>query len=103
VTGVLDGLGVASTIGGSIGSSFAGEPRSTIDIDMVASIADQHVRALLEALSPDFYVNEASLHRAIHDRSSANLIHQATQIKVDLFVAGGTPLDAQQLARSCSR
>jgi hypothetical protein len=99
VTGVLDGLGVANTIGGSIASSFAGEPRSTIDIDIVASIADQHVPALVEALSPDFYVNEASLRRAIRDHSSANLIHQATQIKVDLFVAGGTPLDLQQLAR----
>jgi hypothetical protein len=43
VTGVLDGLGVANTIGGSIASSFAGEPRSTIDIDIVASIADQHL------------------------------------------------------------
>ena len=32
-------------------------------------------------------------------RGCANLIHQATQIKVDLFIAGGTPLDAQQLAR----
>jgi hypothetical protein len=33
------------------------------------------------------------------DRSDTNLIHQATQLKVDLFVAGGTPLDARQLAR----
>ncbi len=31
--------------------------------------------------------------------SSTNLVHQATQLKVDLFVAGGTLLDAQQLAR----
>jgi hypothetical protein len=28
----LETLGVAATIGGSIPSSFAGEPRSTIDI-----------------------------------------------------------------------
>ena len=33
------------------------------------------------------------------DRSDTNLSHQATQLKVDLFVAGGTPLDARQLAR----
>jgi hypothetical protein len=26
-------------------------------------------------------------------------IHQATQLKVDIFVAGGTPLDEQQLRR----
>ena len=42
---------------------------------------------------------ESSLRRAIRERTSTNLIHEATQLKVDLFVAGGTPLDAQQLAR----
>jgi hypothetical protein len=31
--------------------------------------------------------------------SSANLIHQASMVKIDLFVAGGTPLDRQQIAR----
>ena len=28
------------TVGGSIASSFAGEPRSTVDIDIVAAIED---------------------------------------------------------------
>jgi hypothetical protein len=37
--------------------------------------------------------------RAVRERSSTNLIHQATQLKIDLFVAGGTPLDEQQLRR----
>jgi len=99
VTAVLDRLGITHTIGGSIASSFAGEPRSTVDIDIVAGIRDQHVAAVVEALAPDFYVNEGSLRRAVRERGSTNLIHQTTQIKVDLFVAGGTPLDAQQLAR----
>jgi hypothetical protein len=51
------------------------------------------------ALDPDFYVDEAAVQRAIQRRSSVNLIHQATAIKVDLFIAGGTPLDEQQLNR----
>ena len=54
---------------------------------------------LVDALSIDFYIDPESLRRAIRAKSSANLIHHATQYKVDLFVAGGTPLDAQQLAR----
>ena len=62
VSRVLEGLAIPHTVGGSIASSFAGEPRSTIDIDVVVAI-------------------------------------QATQLKVDLFVAGGTPLDQQQLER----
>ena len=44
-------------------------------------------------------MDETSLRRAIRERSSTNLIHHATQLKVDLFMAGGTPLDTQQLAR----
>jgi hypothetical protein len=76
-----------------------GEPRSTIDIDIVAAIDDRHVEGLVAALGHDFYVDPESVRRAIRTRSSTNLIHLATQYKVDLFVAGGTPLDAQQLAR----
>ncbi len=98
----LDELGILHTVGGSIASSFAGEPRSTVDIDIVAAIEDRHVEALVVALSPEFYVDADALRRAIRTHSSANLIHQATQLKVDLFVAGGTPLDARQLARRLS-
>jgi hypothetical protein len=47
VTRQLDALGIAHTIGGSIASSFAGEPRSTIDIDIVAAINEAHVPALV--------------------------------------------------------
>jgi hypothetical protein len=99
VTCTLDSLGIAHTIGGSIASSFAGEPRSTIDIDIVAAIEERHIPALVEALSPAFYVDDEALRRAVRMRSSANLIHLETMLKVDLFVAGGTPLDSQQLAR----
>ncbi len=99
VARALDALGIVHTIGGSIASSIAGEPRSTVDIDIVAALRDSDVSALLSALSADFYVNEEALRRAVREHSSANLIHQATQVKVDIFVAGGTPLDEQQLHR----
>jgi hypothetical protein len=95
----LDAMQILHTIGGSIASSFAGEPRSTVDIDFVVALEERHVEALVAALSAEFYVDADALRRAIRTRSSTNLIHQATQLKVDLFVAGGTPLDARQLAR----
>ena len=50
VVRVLDSLGIPNTIGGSIAASFAGEPRSTIDIDIVAAIEERHVPALVAAL-----------------------------------------------------
>jgi hypothetical protein len=99
VSQALDSIGAVHTIGGSLAASFAGEPRATIDIDVVASLDEFHADQLVAALSGAFYIDATSLKRAIRERSSTNLIHDATQIKVDLFVAGGTPLDAQQLAR----
>jgi hypothetical protein len=99
VSRTLAGLGVVHTIGGSLAASFAGEPRSTIDIDVVAALEGFHADPLVAALSDAFYVDDTSLRRAIRERSSTNLIHHATQLKVDLFIAGGTPLDTQQLAR----
>lgn len=99
VARVFEALGIQHTIGGSIASSFAGEPRSTVDIDFVAAMDESQIPALVNALSADFYVDDASLRRAIRARSSTNLIHHTTQLKVDIFVAGGTPLDQQQLQR----
>jgi hypothetical protein len=95
----LEQLDVRYTIGGSIASSIAGEPRSTIDIDIVAAIGEGHIPALVAVLSSRFYVDEEALRRAVRTRSIANLIHHATQLKVDIHVAGGTPMDDLQLQR----
>jgi|SRR5688572_7747492 len=95
VVDVLERLGIANTIGGSIAASFAGEPRSTVDIDVVAALEESQVAPLVAALSPDFYVDEDAVRRAIRNRSSVNVIHNATMLKVDIFVAGGTPLDVR--------
>jgi hypothetical protein len=99
VTRVLDRLGIVHTIGGSIAASFAGEPRASIDIDIVAALDESRMADLVSAFASDFYIDEEALRRAIRGRTSTNLVHHATQLKIDLFIAGGTPLDAQQLAR----
>ena len=99
VSRALDRLGILHTVGGSIASSFAGEPRATVDIDMVAAITEENAEALVSALCHDFYIDAEAVGRAIRTRTSVNLIHRATQLRVDLFVAGGTPLDMRQLAR----
>ena len=99
VVGHLEALGIAHTVGGSLASSFAGEPRSTVDIDIVAALQERHIAPLVSRLGAAFYIDAEALRRAIRMRASANLVHHETQLKVDLFVAGGTPLDARQIAR----
>jgi hypothetical protein len=99
VAAALEALGIAYSIGGSLAGSFAGEPRATLDIDMVVALDAAHVPALVRALENDFYIDSAALHRAVIERGTTNLIHQVTSIKVDLFIAGGTPLDDELLHR----
>ena len=99
VADALEALGIKYTIGGSLASSMSGEPRSTLDVDMVVAIGAVDVPPLADALQGSFYVNVDALQRAVRERSTVNLIHDETSIKIDLFVAGSTPIDEMQLAR----
>jgi hypothetical protein len=96
---VLESLGLPYSIGGSIASSFSGEPRSTLDIDIVVSLDNATVDRLVEQLEGEFYIDGEALRRAVHRRSTTNLIHRTTSLKVDLFIAGGSPLDDELLRR----
>ncbi len=99
VADALERCGVRYVVGGSVASSISGEPRSTLDVDIVVAVDDEHVDALIEALGDGFVVDDVALRRAIGRRSSMNIFHEASATKIDLFVAGGTPLDAIQLER----
>ena len=99
VADALETCGLLYLVGGSLSSSLSGEPRSTLDIDLVVAMSEKDVEPLVAALGHGFYVEPEALRRAIQKRSSANLIHFASSMKVDIFVAGGTPLDREQLER----
>lgn len=98
VTDALDGCGIRYTIGGSLASSFSGEPRASIDVDIVVDLTEDGVDAFVAALGAGFYADADSLRRAARDRSTVNLIHHASGVKIDLFVAG-SPLEGRQLER----
>lgn len=99
VADALDALGIRYTVGGSLASSMSGEPRSTLDVDIVVALTEVEVAPLVAALETEFYASEDALRRAVRERSTANLVHHQTSIKVDLFVVGATPLDEIQLTR----
>lgn len=91
----LERCGVHYLVGGSLASSVRGEPRS----NLVVSLKFDQVEPLLALLRDDFCADPENLREAVRTRSSANLIHQGTSTKVDLFVLGGSPLDEEQMAR----
>ena len=94
----LNRAAIRYTVGGSLASSFSGEPRASIDVDIVVDMAATQIAPFIAALGDQFYADAAALGRAVATRTSTNLIHQASGIKVDLFVAGSL-LDARQLER----
>ena len=99
VADALESCGVRYVIGGSLASSISGEPRSTLDVDIVVEMSEADVPRVVAALTPEFEVDEAAVMRAVRSHASVNVFHRSTAIKVDLFIAGGTPLDAQQMER----
>jgi len=99
VASALDDVGITHSIGGALASSFSGEARFTQDVDIVVDLTPDQVGALVSALGPDFYADVDALQRAARTRSSVNVIHISTSIKVDLFVVGGSPFDQMQLLR----
>lgn len=97
VASILERLDIPYFAGGSVASSFHGELRSTNDVDLIADLQDAHVRPLLAALRDEYYVSEEAMREALRSGSSFNAIHLPTALKVDLFVAGRDPFNAERL------
>jgi len=96
----LDTLGIPWVIGGSVASSVHGEARSTQDIDVVMAIELRAVDILAAALARAYYVDRDVMREAVRSGGggSFNAVHVAGAIKVDCFVAGRDPFEAERLA-----
>ena len=95
---LLDHAGVPYSIGGSIASSYFGEPRSTADVDMLVDLPWDRIPTLTAALTPSFYYDEPSIRDAVSRHGTFQALHLETYTKFDLFVAGGSELDADEMA-----
>jgi hypothetical protein len=93
----LDALGVAWVTGGSIASSVHGEPRSTQNVDMVVALLARHVTPFVKAMRRDYYVEEEAMRLALTAGGSFNAVHFTSAIRVDFFVAGDDPFEAERL------
>lgn len=96
----LEELGVPYHIGGSVASSLYGLPRLTIDVDLVADLRLGHVRPLIKRLQTTCYIAEDMVRDAITRRSSFNIIHQDTILKVDVFIPKSRLFDQEELRRA---
>ena len=96
---LLDRLGVTWYVGGSVASKVHGRFRATNDIDVIADLREQHAVAVREALEADHYVDEETIREAVRHRSSFNLVHFGTGLKIDVFVAPDSGYETSVRAR----
>jgi hypothetical protein len=99
VVAAFDTLAVEYLVGGSVASSVFGEPRQTLDADLIARLLGRHAKPLVEKLSQEFYADLPAIETAIQTQGSFNLIHLETVTKVDVFVRWRDPFGQSQFAR----
>ena len=99
VARALDELELPYLVGGSLASSTYGEARTTQDVDVLVDLDADALESLLDRLGSAFYADDERARRAIESGSSFNAIHLATMSKIDLFIAGGEPMNRNQLDR----
>lgn len=96
---IFESLEIPYLIGGSVASSILGEPRATLDVDMVADLQLFYVAPLLEIMTGEFYIDEVMVKDAIEYKSSFNVIHLDSMHKVDIFVLSNQPLAQVKMQR----
>jgi len=87
ITTTLEGLRIPDFVGGSVASSIRGVWRTTLDVDLIASVGAQQATALVGALGPEWYADPAEIQRSIELGRAFNLIYIKNATKVDIFPA----------------
>src|SRR5439155_14363490 len=82
-----------------VASSVFGEPRQTVDADLVARLLARQAEPLVERLAGQFYAHLPAIITAIRTQGCFNLIHLETMTKVDVFVRWRDPFGQSQFAR----
>lgn len=99
VARALESVGVGYFLGGSMASSFQGQPRLTNDLDFVVRLRSQDIEPFKKALGPDFEVDELALLEAARTKRSWNIFHLPTVTRVDLFVVKDGEYDTEEFLR----
>ena len=92
VIDVLNRLEISYMVGIGFAAILYGEPRLTIDVDVVVNIKLGQVRSLVAAFPiPDYYASEESIRDSLQRRYPFNIIPPATGAKIDLVPLPGDP------------
>ena len=97
---MLTSLGIRYVIGGSVAATIYGEPRATLDLDVVIEADGSTALKLVERLRAEFYVEEEDALQAVRYGTSFNAIHYDAGLKIDFFIAEKSAKVREQFNRA---
>jgi hypothetical protein len=86
---------------GSVASMVYGEPRYTLDVDIVVEIPSWKAKEFCSHFgAPDFYVSEEAALTAAQNATSFNIIWVTQGVKADIMLFRDTPFNGSRLSRA---
>jgi len=100
VVDTLEFLGIPYMVAGGFAAIFYGEPRLTIDVDILVDLRVEQIKLLLLAFpAPQYYLNEEALREALRRRRPFNVIQVNTGAKADLVPLPHEPFSRTAFSR----
>ncbi|MFN8491373.1 MAG: hypothetical protein U0350_27495 [Caldilineaceae bacterium] len=94
---VLEKIGIPYMVVGGFAAVFYGEPRFTIDVDIVADIQPRHIKPFIDAFPiSEYYASEEGIRNSLLRRYPFNVVHSSTGAKIDVV-----PLPRDVIYSSC--
>lgn len=96
----LEEAGVPYMLAGSVASSIHGEPRSTLDLDIVIDPTREQLVVFLRQFSnPDYYADEEQALEALTHRSQFNILDNVLNWKIDLIFSENSDYGCKAMSR----
>jgi hypothetical protein len=99
---ILDRLGIAYALSGSMACSVHGIDRYTRDADFSVEPFPGREAELIAAFGPDYYISDTAVRDAVQRRTSFNAINTATGFKADFFVRKDVAFESSAMSRRLS-
>jgi hypothetical protein len=98
----FEDMAIEYQLGGGVASSFHGEPRSTLGVDVLASIAPEQVPPLIEKLKKHYQVASRA-GDGVARGTSFDIVHQDSLTRIDVFIARSDRFRLESLRRGSSQ
>ncbi|MFQ5714457.1 MAG: hypothetical protein ACE5GU_10550 [Candidatus Scalinduaceae bacterium] len=96
----FESLKIPYMITGSQASAYYGEPRFTMDIDVVAEFKEEQVEDFVRFFpGEEFYCDMEMIKAEIKRRGQFNIIHSTSGLKIDIILTKASPFSKTEFSR----